>query len=483
MSKKMLIILLSTVISFGSFSGCGANKSEEESIPETESVSDSELPSGDVSLRVWGSEEDSELINQIISSFVSEYSSQANFNITFEPHSESSAKDDILGDVLNAPDVFTFADDQLLALIASGVLKKVPNDSEIAGRNLAAASEAASFNGTLYAYPLTADNGYFLFYNSKYLTEEDVQTLDGILEVASREGKKFFMEMNSGWYMYSFFGNTDMEIGLNDDGISTYCNWNAKYTNIKGVDVAQAMADIGKNPGFINAGNDDFGIGAANGSIIAGVSGIWDENEIKDAWGDGYAATKLPTYTVAGQQLQMSSYAGYKLVGVNSRSENAAWANKFADWMTNEQNQALRFSMRGQGPSNTAASSTGEVAQSKGLQALQKQAEYASLQRVGGTFWDPATNLGTILSEGNPGGKDLQTLLNEMVTAVTGVESSGNKEGEEGEAEDTASEEEATEEAASDDSIEENADAGSDEVAEASPEDNADAQASSEASE
>ena len=470
MSRKMLIILLSTVISFGSFSGCGANKSEEESIPETESVSDSELPSGDVSLRVWGSEEDSELINQIISSFVSEYSSQANFNITFEPHSESSAKDDILGDVLNAPDVFTFADDQLLALIASGVLKKVPNDSEIAGRNLAAASEAASFNGTLYAYPLTADNGYFLFYNSKYLTEEDVQTLDGILEVASREGKKFFMEMNSGWYMYSFFGNTDMEIGLNDDGISTYCNWNAKYTNIKGVDVAQAMADIGKNPGFINAGNDDFGIGAANGSIIAGVSGIWDENEIKDAWGDGYATTKLPTYTVAGQQLQMSSYAGYKLVGVNSRSENAAWANKFADWMTNEQNQALRFSMRGQGPSNTAASSTGEVAQSKGLQALQKQAEYASLQRVGGTFWDPATNLGTILSEGNPGGKDLQTLLNEMVTAVTGVESSGNKEGEEGEAEDTASEEEATEEAASDDSIEENADAGSDEVAEASSE-------------
>ena len=470
MSKKMLIILLSTVISFGSFSGCGANKSEEESIPETESVSDSELPSGDVSLRVWGSEEDSELINQIISSFVSEYSSQANFNITFEPHSESSAKDDILGDVLNAPDVFTFADDQLLALIASGVLKKVPNDSEIAGRNLAAASEAASFNGTLYAYPLTADNGYFLFYNSKYLTEEDVQTLDGILEVASREGKKFFMEMNSGWYMYSFFGNTDMEIGLNDDGISTYCNWNAKYTNIKGVDVAQAMADIGKNPGFINAGNDDFGIGAANGSIIAGVGGIWDENEIKDAWGDGYAATKLPTYTVAGQQLQMSSYAGYKLVGVNSRSENAAWANKFADWMTNEQNQALRFSMRGQGPSNTAASSTGEVAQSKGLQALQKQAEYASLQRVGGTFWDPATNLGTILSEGNPGGKDLQTLLNEMVTAVTGVESSGNKEGEEGEAEDTASEEEATEEAASDDSIEENADAGSDEAAEASSE-------------
>ena len=198
------------------------------------------------------------------------------------------------------------------------------------------------------AYPLTADNGYFLFYDSKYLNEEDVQTLDGILAVCEQEGKKFFMEIDSGWYMYSFFGNTDMKIGINDDGISTFCNWNAKYTKIKGVDVAQSLVDLGKNPAFVNAPNDDFAIGAADGTFIAGISGTWDEVQIKDAWGDGYAATKLPTYTVAGQQLQMSSYAGYKLVGVNSYSPNSAWANKFADWMTNEQNQSLRFSMRGQ---------------------------------------------------------------------------------------------------------------------------------------
>ena len=456
MSKVMLSIMLSAVISFGSLAGCSASGVEEENVSATEAVSENELPSGDVTLRVWGSEEDSELINQIIADFKTEYSSQANFNIIFEPHSEAGAKDDILGDVLNAPDVFTFADDQLLALIASGVLKKVPNDSEIAGRNLAASSEAASFNGSLYAYPLTADNGYFLFYNSKYLSEEDVQTMDGILTVAANEGKKFFMEMNSGWYIYSFFGNTDMEIGLNDDGISTYCNWNAKDTKIKGVDVAQAMENIGRSPAFLCAANDDFALGAADGSIIAGISGVWDENEIKEAWGSDYAATKLPTYTVAGQQLQMSSYAGYKLVGVNAYSANSAWADKFADWMTNEKNQTLRFTMRGQGPSNTNASSSGEVAQSKALQALQKQAEFSSLQRVGGTFWDPATNFGTIMSEGNPKGKNLQTLLNELVTAVTGIEAT-----DEPEAAETTEEETATEEEAAEDSAEENAEASS----------------------
>ena len=351
-----------------------------------------------------------------------------------------------------------------MALIASGVLKEVPNASEISGRNLAASSEAASFNGNLYAYPLTADNGYFLFYDKKYLTDEDVQTMDGILAVAEQEGKKFFMELTSGWYIYSFFGNTDMEIGLDDDGISTFCNWNAKNTKIKGVDVAQAMLNITRSPGFVCGANDDFAVGAANGTIIAGVSGTWDENEIKEAWGNDYAATKLPTYTVAGQQLQMSSYAGYKLVGVNSYSANSAWANKFADWMTNEENQSLRFSMRGQGPSNTAASSSGEVAQSKGLQALQKQAEFASLQRVGGTFWDPATSFGTIISEGNPKGKNLQTLLNEMVTAVTGIETTGDAEGAEDSGEETDTEE------AAEDSAEESDGSNSDAGAEASSE-------------
>ena len=97
MFKKMLTIILSAVISLSSLAGCGASGGEEENVSETEAVNDNELPSGDISLRVWGSEEDEDLINQIISSFVSEYSSQANFNITFEAHSEANAKDDILG--------------------------------------------------------------------------------------------------------------------------------------------------------------------------------------------------------------------------------------------------------------------------------------------------------------------------------------------------------------------------------------------------
>ena len=425
MKKRFLSLLSIICIICMGLTGC-ASKGATTGTAGAGAADSDALPSGNVSLTVWGSEEDAELLNQIIENFKSTYSGQATFNITVEAHSEANCKDDILGDVLNAPDVFTFADDQLMALIASGVLKEVANSSEISGRNIAASVDAASIGGKLYAYPLTADNGYFLFYNTDYLTDSDVETMDGLLAAANAAGKQMFMEMTSGWYMYAFFGNTDMEIGLNDDGISTYCNWNAKYTNIKGVDVAEAMMKIGTNPAFVAVSDVGFTAGAANGTFIAGVSGVWDETAIKEAWGDKYAATKLPTYTVAGQQLQMASYAGYKLVGVNSYSPNAAWAAKFADFMTNEQSQSLRFELRGQGPSNINASGQGAVAESKALQALQKQADYSSLQRVGGTYWSAASTFGNEMCEGVPSGKDLQVLLNEMIKEITGEESTGD---------------------------------------------------------
>lgn len=63
----------------------------------------------------------------------------------------------MLGDVNSAPDVFTFADDQLNSLVASGILSPV-TDSSVKSDNIDAAVEAASIDGKIYAYPMTADD-------------------------------------------------------------------------------------------------------------------------------------------------------------------------------------------------------------------------------------------------------------------------------------------------------------------------------------
>ncbi len=372
-----------------------------------------------VELVVWGAEEDAELMNQLIQSFQANYQGQANFQITFEVQGESQCKDELLGGLEEGADIFTFADDQLNALAAAGALDPIENADEIISKNLTSAVEAATVNNQLYAYPLTADNGYFLYYNKHYITEEQVKTLDGILEASASNGREFTMDWSSAWYVYSFYGNTGLQVGLNDDGITNYCTWNQTEGDILGIDVARAMLRIAGNPGFANRTDTEFLDGVKNGSVIAGVSGVWNSVAVEEAWGADAAAAKLPTYTCNGEQIQMASFSGCKLIGVNAYSEHPKWAARLAEWITNEENQQLRFEMRGQGPSNITVAESKEIQQSFAISALLEQSEYSQLQRIGGKFWDPVTKFAENMAAGNPSGQDLQEQLDEMAESVS----------------------------------------------------------------
>lgn len=325
----------------------------------------------------------------------------------------------MLGDVHAAADVFIMADDQLASMAAGGALYPVSNATEVKAANVEGSVEAATINDTLYAYPMTADNGYFLYYNKKYLTDKDVETMDGILKVAKENGKKFTMDWSSGWYLYSFFGNTGLYFGINDDNVTNHCEWNTTEGEIKGTDIAQALLDIQATGAFESVVDNDFIAGVKDGSVIAGVSGVWDETQLKSVWGDDLGAVKLPTYTVAGKQLQMASFTGYKMMGVNAYSKNPEWAAKLADWLTNEQNQTLRFEMNGQGPSNTKAADSDEVKQAPAIQAVITQSEFGKLQRVGNTYWDACTKFGNIMAKGNKDNVKLQKLMDTLVEEIT----------------------------------------------------------------
>ena len=374
---------------------------------------------GTVTLKVWSEESNFDMMNQMIESFKQEYAGQADFDITLEASADSEAKNNVLGDIHNAADVYPLADDQITGLVAAGALYPVANADEVKAANDEGAVAAATVNDVLYAYPMTADNGYFMYYDKNYFTDEDVQTMDGMLAVAAANGKKITMDWSSGWYMYSFFGNTGLDFGVNDDGVTNHCNWNATDTAIKGVDIAQSMLAIATNPGFMNAVDTDFLAGAEDGSVIAGVSGAWNAATIKQIWGDNYGAVKLPTYTCNGEQVQMASFKGYKYMGVNAYSAYPEWAAKLADWFTNEQNQTLRFEVNNQGPSNIVAASSDAVSQVPALIAVMDQAQYGTLQRVGNSYWDAMTAFGETMASGNPNGMDLQEIMDTLVEGIT----------------------------------------------------------------
>ncbi len=377
----------------------------------------------DVTLTVWvGDNQDIEWINGVIDNFKAAHP-ENNYTINVGVQTEGDCSKVVLNDPTAAADVFTFADDQFNSLMNGGALQQVVDgaDDIIAANGGADAPvvKAASQDGVLYAYPATASNGYFMFYNKEYFTEEDVQTLDGMMAKAAAAGKYVGFPMSNGWYFYSWFKGAGLTMTVNEDGVTNSCNWNATDTPITGVQVLEALLEIAKNPGFKEADSDPFVAGVKDGSIIAGVSGTWNANAAQEAWGDNYAATKLPTYTVNGEQVQMSSFAGFKLVGVNPYSENVGAAMDFAAYMTNEESQMSRFEIRSEGPSNVNAASSEAVQSNPAIAALAAQAAYADVQRVGNKYWDPAAALGKIVMNGNPDGTDLQTLLDNCVAGIT----------------------------------------------------------------
>lgn len=418
MKKKILSILLGVLL-LGVLTGCQNNASDDATVGDVaDATTDEVKQEGPIKLTLWAEEDNFSMLEEMIADFKKQYSSEQ-FEITLAVQSDATLRDVALSDVHGTADVFHFPDDQLNSLVAGGILEAVPNADEVKKANTEASVAAASLNGTLYGYPMTADNGYFLYYNKDYFTEEDVKTLDGILAVAEKHGKKLTMELNSGWYMYSFFGNTGMQFGINEDGVTNFCNWNTTDGAITGVDVAEAIVNVVSHPGFLSSADGSFIENAQAGTVIAAISGVWNAMSVKETWGENYGAVKLPTYTCKGQQLQMSSFTGFKMVGVNSYSPNKEWAHKLAEWITNEENQTLRFVMRNQGPSNIKAAASDEVLKVPAILAVIDQSQYGVLQRVGNNFWGACTTFADTLIAGNPDGKPLQELLDTLVAEIT----------------------------------------------------------------
>ena len=164
------------------------------------------------------------------------------------------------------------------------------------------------------------------------------------------------------------------------------------------------------------------GMTLASGNLVACVSGTWDAITAQDVFGDGYAATKLPTFTVGDKQVQQGSVAGYKYVGVNGYSENSGWAVLLAEYLTNEESQQIFFDQRESGPSNKNVAASDSVQENVALAALSAQSEYAQAQKVGGKYWDPAQTFGELVAQGTLSADDdnaIQEALDNLVDGVT----------------------------------------------------------------
>lgn len=401
--KKRLVILLCAVMAVSFFCiGCG--KKEK------------------VQLTVWASTDDREIVQQAVEEFQKLHKKEADFEITVHEENLENLKQTVLSDVKSAADIYNFASDQFADLYHAGALQAITLNKEKiiknCGGDTAPIVEAVTEDGGIYAYPSSSSNGYFMYYNRAYFNDEDVKTLDGMLAVAEEKGKYVAMDWSSGWYLYSFFSGAGMDVTISEDGTHNECNFNATDGKYSGKQVAEAMLEIARSPAFKNVVSDNIRDEVKGGDVIAVVNGTWNATMFAEEWGDDCGAVKLPTYTLDGEQVQMGSFAGFKYFGINPNSRHPEWAMKLTEYLTNYDNQILRYETVGDAPANVEAAASSEVQKSVAITALGEQNQYASIQNVLDTFWEPMTVFGTYVASGNQDNRDLQEILDEAVEKI-----------------------------------------------------------------
>ncbi len=410
--KKIIALLLAVLMTVSMLAACSgtsnettASPAEGNTQPQVEAT-DPPAEKEKVTLKVWADQGELELIEKLCNEFAAEHP-EKEYTFEYGAVGAVDGKTRYLEDPAAAADVFLFADDQLVDLVKADALYEVTRNTDaIIAANTPGSIGAATYEGTLYGYPMTSDNGYFLYYDKSVFTDADLETLDGILAAATAAGKQVHMDVSNGWYLASFFLGNGCTLTI-EDGKQVI-----DFNNANGLAAAEAIREFCNNPAFVT-GDDSVLAGGIGDAIACGVSGTWMASAIQEKLGDNYGCCKLPTFTCDGKQVQMGSFLGCKIYGVNSQTAYPVDAMELAEYLTGEKAQIERYKELNYGPSNVNALADETIASNLALQALSAQSEFAISQMVLGGFWTPAEAFGAELEAHSTA--DLQTMLDQLV--------------------------------------------------------------------
>ena len=338
---------------------------------------------GTYNIKVWVDDKIVPLTQTQIQEFVSSSGGKYTINATVEPQSEGTAASSMLQDVQSGADIFVFAQDQLARLKVAGAVSKLTGNYEtfVRTNNSEDSVTAASIKGNVYAYPITSDNGYFLYYDKQYISDEDAKDMTTILARCRTAGKVLNFEGRSnGFYAASYFLATGCTTSWElDDVTGKFKSYEDTFNSDNGLIAAKGIKEIADTS--VVASNSQAS--KLNGTAAAVISGVWEYEVALNRLGpDRLGCAEMPSFTVDGTPRHLSSYDGYKLMGVKPQvdAKKASVCRKLARYLTSGSCQTERFKEVSWGPTNNEASEREEVKSHPGLAALAKQHEYAKQQ-------------------------------------------------------------------------------------------------------
>ncbi|MDO5423114.1 MAG: extracellular solute-binding protein [Eubacteriales bacterium] len=350
----------------------------------------------DAKIKVWGSQEDQEMLQGMIESFKEAYPEAAGWTIETAVVSAADAKTEVLKDPSVAADVFEFASDQLAELQSAGVLYRITkNKDEIIANNLENAVDAATIDGEMYGYPNTS-NSFFMYYDTSMYTEDEVKNLNTMLEKELDSGvANFSMDLDNGWYISSFFFGAGCTLFGEDGADPTQCDFN----NEMGVLVGDYLLDLATNAKVKN--HDDALLLAAfkDGTLGATLTGTWNAAAIEEYLGENFGVATVPTITLEdGTEISPSTIVNFNLYGVNAQTQYPLESMLFAEYLSSEECQKTRFEVRNSSPTNlNLVNDTELLSTSPAVAVLSEQVKTSTVQpsipQIA-NFWSPMEAFG-----------------------------------------------------------------------------------------
>ena len=400
--KKYLALVLALVMCVAMFTACGGNGTTTGNQNPTGTQGAS--LAGTYDIKVWVAENLVDLTKQQIADFNATNTDGIVINATVEPVGEGDAASNMTQDVEAGADLFCFAQDQTARLIQAGALAKlgVAATEMVKTSHDKASITAVTAGDALYGYPLTSDNGYFLYYDKTVISDEDAGSLEAIIAACEAAGKNFSFELENSWYTASFFFGTGcISEWTMDEAGEKFVSVDDNFNSDAGKIAAEGMKKLVTSSCYVNSSaTSDFAAAIPSAAV---VSGTWNYENAKSLLGDNLGIAELPSFEVNGTSYHLGSYNGCKLMGVKPQADatRAAAIHKLAQYLTGDKAQLERFNSVGWGPSNLAAQADEAVKAAPHLIALMAQNNYSRPQgQIHGSWWDIAKVIATSLKDG-----------------------------------------------------------------------------------
>jgi len=384
--KRILSLALAGIMLLFSLTACSSGRSGDEKIV----------------LTVWGPQEDQVNEDSWLPSMCKLFNdAHPEWDITFKYGvcSEGEAGKNISADPSGSADVYFFANDQLGMLLQANAISQLGGDTleEIKrGNTERMISSVTGSDGGVYGVPFTG-NTWFMFYNKSIFSEEDIKSLDTMLE----KGKVAFPLTNS-WYMGAFYlANGCTLFGDNGNDASEGVEFGSKA----GIEATEYLVSLSKNKNFVNDAEGAGLSGLLNGDIGAVFTGTWDAQKIEEALGENYGVASLPTARIGGAERRLLSFAGSKAIGVNPNCKNQRVAVALAAFLGSEEAQREHYRMRGIIPCNEELLMSEELMDNPVALAQRETIENASVIQPNipemDSFWKPTENMGKAIVNGD----------------------------------------------------------------------------------